>query len=185
MGEASRRKAQKKVWYSSLTGDEQIVADVSQQVHQRCTRTDQLVGACYFYALFLRKYLREEKNIEVTRVVGWASSARALFAHGWIEFNGKCIDISLTQMQPESAHMAGHLIVLDQMLSPWNVTYTYWAVTTPAIEAQLAADAPHGQRPLAEVARMRAIAADDAKIDAYFNDAPPQYSYSNVLALLC
>jgi len=191
MGQASRRKAEKHAWYETLTPEEQTVADTALLVHHRLTKTNQFVGACFFYAFFLRKYLLE-KNIAVTPVVGWAAGTDArsgqpiVFAHGWTDFGGKRIDISLTQIQPEQALSTppGDLIVLDRIHTPGKASYAYLAQTTPEISAKMAADGAAGQRRLNEVAAQRERAADDAKIDAYFNDAPPAYRYERIVGLL-
>jgi len=192
MGQANKRKADKLGWHATLTQDEQIVADAAQLIHHRLSKTDKFVGACFFYAFFLRKYLRQEKGIAVTPVAGWAltkdvrSGQETVFGHGWADFGGKLIDISLTQIQPYKALTTppGDLIVLDRIVASGKTSYTYFADTTPAIAAMLAADGATGQRRLNEVADQRERAADDAKIDAYFDDAPSEFRYAHVLTLL-
>ncbi|WP_199032709.1 hypothetical protein [Ralstonia sp. ASV6] len=183
MGEAKRNKEERQAWYADLTESERVIADVSQLAHARLAKNMGYVGACYFLAFFLRKYLREEKGVDVQPVVGWASSRVGMFAHAWIESDGKRTDLSLTQTT-SNLFPPGDLIILDRVIKKGVVSYAYHPNTTAEIERVLQADGADGVRRLGDVDRMRRIGASDVAIDEYFMKAPPGYRYSEVLAHL-
>ena len=184
MGEAKRRKAEMMAWRAGLTEAERVVADVSAHVHQRLAKEAGYVRACFFLAFLLRKYLREEKGIEISPVVGWASWSMNFFPHAWAELGGKRIDLSLTQTTDNIVAPPGDLLILDKVVERGQVSYAYHPETTPEIEFAARAGGPDGLRRITDVERKRAIAASDAAIDQYFEEAPEAYRYPVVLRLL-
>lgn len=177
MGEAKRRQHEHAQWTASLNDKERVIAAAVLHIHDRLARQAGLVQACYFYALFTTKYLRQEKGIDVTPVVGWASHGDLLFGHAWIDVDGKRIDLSLTRTTRPDVAPPGELIVLDRAVKA-GATYVYHADTTEDIAAAV------GQQRLDFCARMRTISADASLIDQYFEDGPPEYRYDAVLRLL-
>lgn len=177
MGEAKRRQHEQAQWTAALNDKERVVAAAALHIHDRLAKQAGFVEACYFYALFMTKYLKQEQGIDVTPVIGWASYGNALFAHAWIDVDGKRVDLSLTRTSKPNIAPPGELIVLDRVVKA-GATYAYHADTTADI-----ADAV-GQERLDFCARMRDIAADASLIDQYFEDGPPQYRYDAVLKLL-
>ena len=177
MGEAKRKKADQQAWLNGLTPDEQKIVQVCRHLHARLNKRAGFVEACYFYAFFLRKYLREEHGIVVNPVVGWARFKSNLFAHAWVEYKDKVIDLSLIQTNNPVVAPPGQLLVLGFPLAE-GVAYKYMKETSPEIAAAAGVDR------IAMVEKMRAIAQDDQRIDDYFRNAPPQYRYEAVAASL-
>jgi hypothetical protein len=167
-----------------LTDAEQVVAEVSYLLHQRLAKGGGYVRACYFFAFLLRKYLREEKGIEVSPVVGWASTGDVLFGHAWAEFAGKRIDLSLTQTTEPRIAPPGDLLILDRVFQSGRASYVYHAETTDQILGSLQRDGLDGQRRIIFANQMRRVAADDAAIDRYFAEGPHEYRYDAVRARL-
>jgi hypothetical protein len=177
MGEAKRRQHEHAQWTASLDDKERVVAATALHIHDRLAKHAGLVQACYFYAMFMTKYLKQEKGIDVTPVIGWASHGDALFAHAWIDVDGKRVDLSLTRTTKPDVAPPGELIVLDRAVKA-GAPYVYHADTTEDIAAAV------GQQRLDFCARMRAIAADAGLIDQYFEEGPSEYRYDVVLGLL-
>lgn len=177
MGEANRRKREQALWTASLTEKERVVAATALHIHERLAKQSGLVQACYFYALFMKKYLKQEKGIDVTTVVGWGSNDKIVFGHAWIDVDGKRVDVSLTRTIRPDLAPPGELIVLDRVMKA-GATYAYHPETTEEIKNTA------GQEQLDFCAKMRRIAADNGLIDKYFEDGPPQYRYATVLKLL-
>ncbi|MGF6995529.1 hypothetical protein [Paraburkholderia sp. GAS32] len=175
MGEAKRRKAEGNRWLDGLTDAERLVAESARLIYKRVVKGVEMVQGCYYCAFVLRKYLKEQHGISVTPVVGWAMHGDILFAHAWAEFNSKRIDLSLQQVTNQDVP-TGDLLILDHVVEAGRVSYQYHVTTTDQIAAAAGPDR------LAFADKMREIAADDARIDSYFLNAPPAYSYDAALA---
>ncbi|CAE6820920.1 hypothetical protein R70006_06192 [Paraburkholderia domus] len=175
MGEAKRRKSEGNHWLDGLTDDERVVAESARLIYKRVVKGVEMVQGCYYCAFVLRKYLKEQHGISVTPVVGWAMHGDILFAHAWAEFNSKRIDLSLQQVSNQDVP-TGDLLILDHVVEPGRVSYQYNVTTTDQIAAAA------GPNRLAFANNMREIAADDARIDSYFLNAPSAYSYDAALA---
>jgi hypothetical protein len=175
MGEAKRRKAIGNPWLDSLTDEERVVVESARLIYKRVVKDVEMVQGCYYCAFVLRKYLKEQHGISVTPVIGWAIHGDILFAHAWAEFNNKRIDLSLQQVSNRDVP-TGDLLILDHVVEPGKVSYQYQTSTTDKIAAAA------GPSRVAFADKMREIAGDDARIDAYFLNAPPPYRYDAALA---
>jgi hypothetical protein len=177
MGDVKRQRAAQAKWYAGLTPDERTIADACDLLHERLNQQAGFVRACYFYAMFLRKFLRQEKDILVTPIVGWAAYGHNLFGHAWVEYDGKLIDLSLTQTSNPIVAPAGPLIVLDRAIGK-GAAYDYMRVTSADIAAAV------GQSRLAFSENMRKTVANDDLIETYFGNAAPEHRYESALQRL-
>ena len=177
MGEAKRKCAAQYAWLTKLSPDEQHIVEVCKRLHEQLNKRAGFVQACFFYAFFLRKFLHEEYGIDVTPVVGWAGYRGNVFLHAWVEHSGKMIDLSLTQTNNPAIAPPGQLLVLDYPMVD-GAAYDYMKQTSSEIAALA------GASRIATLESMRTIAEDDARIDEYFKNAPPQNQYRVIAAAL-
>jgi hypothetical protein len=175
MGEAKARKAQATGWIDALTGDERVVGESARLIFNRVVKPLKMAEGCYYCAFLLRKYLKEERSIDVAPVVGWAKHANIAFPHAWIEYKNKRIDISLQQLNTPGVP-TGDLLILDHVVVPGMASYEYLGEATDEIKAIVSASR------IVFADHMKAVAADDEEIDNYFRGAPPQYSYAKALS---
>ncbi|UDM18913.1 hypothetical protein [Vogesella sp. XCS3] len=194
MGEAARRKAeilvikaQGDIWLAGLSSEEKAIAAVAQRTYDGIVGRLGMTEGCYNLAFFLQAYLQRVHGIKVDVVVGWVNDGQwgGATSHAWIEYQGKKIDISLNKTSNPEAAPPGDMIILDRVVHPGKVSYTYWP-TLPdhaaAVLSEMAADHPevgaiidHKNR---EHERMQALARMPGGADLYFKDAPPNCSYS-------
>lgn len=177
VGEAKRRKAEGGQWYEALSNDEKMVAESARQIYRKLAKNLGMQGGCYYCALLLRKFLKDECGISVTPVVGWVTYGEFLFAHSWVEYNGKRIDVSLRNTTGQGVP-PGDLLILDHTVEPGQVSYQYHTEATDQIVAA------SGAKRMDFAKQMRAIAADDARIDRYFLNAPAGLSYDAAIATI-
>ncbi len=101
-----------------------------------------------------------------------------MIPHAWIEFEGKITDISLTKTEFPEAQLSGALIVLDEVIRPGEIMYTYHKVRTPE-----ALNALEGSRQEEVVesqtlhASMVAISRRPKQIRKYLKSAPSELSF--------
>lgn len=177
MGEAKGKRAALAVWEADLSNEEKTIVSVCKLIHARLNKDAGFVRACYFFAMLLRKYLKEQKGILVTPVVGWAGYKGNLFGHAWAEYQGKIIDLSLTQTTEPIIFPSGPLVILGQPFGH-GVTYEHMRETSDDIAAVA------GEFRVSFGERMRMTVASDDLIDEYFNDAPSEHRYAEILSKL-
>lgn len=178
MGEGKGKRAALAAWEAGLSEEEKTILQTCRHMHSRLNKDAGLVRACYFFAMLLRKYLKEEKGILVTPVVGWAGYRGNVFGHAWAEYQGKIIDLSLTQTTEPVVAPAGPLIILGQPFGH-GVAYDYMRETSDDIAAAA------GEHRVSFCESMRMRVASDALIDEYFENAPlPHQRYEVVLGAL-
>ncbi|CAN7748495.1 hypothetical protein [Duganella sp. LjRoot269] len=177
MGEAKGRRAALVAWEADLSDEEKTIVSVCKLIHARLNKDAGFVRACYFFAMLLRKHLKEQKGILVTPVVGWAGYKGNVFGHAWAEYQGKIIDLSLTQTTEPIIFPSGPLVILGQPFGH-GVTYEYIRETSDDIAAVA------GEFRVSFGERMRMTVASDDLIDEYFNDAPPEHRYAEILSKL-
>lgn len=135
MGQAKRReveiaslKARTNNWLISLPQDEKVVAEVAMATFNSVVIKLGMTEACYNLSFFLSEYLRRKHGIIVNVVVGWVNDGTwdGAASHAWLEYKGKKIDITLYKTSHPDIQPPGDLIVLDYIIQPGKVTYTYW-----------------------------------------------------------
>ncbi len=197
MGEAQRRKAEiEKVsrlytdWLATLTQSEREVAQVSMRAHERIVKGKRLLGACYLLSFFLHQYLKREKSIETTIVVGWINDGTTplMISHAWLEFGGKKSDITLTHTEHPDVQLTGELIILDHVVRSGRVKYTYHRQRTA--EAMSAVQELREELPWAvdakeaEHQQMEGMSKSETLIQSYLDGAPNDRSYDALARLL-
>ena len=191
MGEAKRKAARARDWQLSLNGDEQLVARAAQRTYERFVVPTRAMGMCYRLAFFLAIYLNREHRIAALPVIGYVHDGTGdlMTSHGWIDFNGKKTDISLTITEHPQAQLPGQLIVLDEVLREGH-RYTYHREQTePARQAledlvrdpQWAPVVAHKER---EHAMMMELADDPERAAAYLDAAPDGFSYARLAQIV-
>lgn len=194
MGEAKRRAAAyaaaKRTLLGSLMGDSLTVAETALTLFERFILPTRYTGGCYLTSMILHRYLKQERGIETDVVVGFINDGtdEIFISHGWLEHEGRKIDLTANiTVLPEHR---GPLLVLDQVLRPSEVTYTYHRERTPA---GIAADMEMlGHPDLANIVRdkadehraMLAFASNPALMEAYVNSAPREQGYEAMTAAL-
>lgn len=197
MGEAQRRKAEIEEvsrlytdWLATLSQSEREVAQVYMRAHERIVKGKRLLGACYLLSFFLHQYLKREKNIETTVVVGWINDGTTplMISHAWLEFGGKKSDITLTHTEHPDAQLTGELIILDHVVRSGRVKYTYHRQRT--MEAVIALQKLREEMPWAvdtkeaEHLLMEEMSKSEAMILKYLNAAPYDRNYDALARLL-
>lgn len=197
MGEAQRRKAEiEKVsrlytdWLATLTQSEREVAQVSMLAHERIVKGKRLLGACYLLSFFLHQYLKREKGIETTVVVGWINDGTTplMISHAWLEFGGKKSDITLTHTEHPDVQLIGELIILEHVVRSGRVKYTYHRQRS--MEAVIALQKLREEMPWfvdakeAEHLQMEEMSESEAMIQKYLNAAPDDRNYDALARLL-
>lgn len=188
MGEAKKRAARLAEWRNGLSEPERIIVSAATQTYERFIVATQATGMCYRMAFFLSTYLRREHSITAPVVVGYVhdGTGDVMTSHGWIEFDGKKTDISLTMTDEPSVQLQGQLIVLDQVLNEGHA-YTYHrAQDEAALRALEAIYADPRFRQLAERKdreheMMSDIASDPEKILNFLNGAPDGFDYAELV----
>lgn len=197
MGEAQRRKAEiEKVsrlytdWLATLTQSEREVAQISMRAHERIVKGKRLLGACYLLSFFLHQYLKREKGIETTVVVGWINDGTTplMISHAWFEFGGKKSDITLTHTEHPDVQLTGELIILEHVVRSGRVKYTYhrqWSMEAVIALQKLREEMPwFVDAKEAEHLQMEEMSESEAMIQKYLNATPDDRNYDALSRLL-
>lgn len=197
MGDARRRKVEIAItkrkyadWLDTLTQMEREVALVAMRTHERIVEGKRLLGGCYLLSFFLNQYLKREKGIETTAVVGWVNDGTTplMISHAWLEFEGKKTDITLTHTEHPDAQLTGELIILDHVVRSGRVKYTYHRQRT--MEAVITLQKLREEMPWAvdakeaEHLQMEEMSESEAMIQKYLNAAPDDRNYDALARLL-
>lgn len=197
MGQAQRRKTEISMikqkytnWLESLSQVERDVALVVKNTHERIVKGKSLFGGCYLLTFFLQRYLKNEKGIQTTAVVGWVNDGTTplMISHAWLEFEGKKIDITLTHTEHPDVQLTGDLVILDYVVNEGKTKYTYHLKRPPA--ALLALRELRDKMPWAvnakeaEHTRMSEISSSEMMIDMYLQHAPSDRNYDALARLL-
>lgn len=177
-------------WLGTLTQVEREVALAAMRTYERIVEGKRLLGGCYLLSFFLNQYLKREKGIETTAVVGWINDGTTplMISHAWLEFNSKKTDITLTHTEHSDAQLAGELIVLDHVVCSGRVKYTYHRQRTTEAVAMLqklreempwAVDAKE-----AEHLQMEGMSKSEILIQNYLDAAPNDKNYDALARLL-
>lgn len=135
MGEAARRqaaiaelKAKNAIWLGSLSPEEGLIAEVAKATYDKVVGGLGMTEGCYNLAFFLHEHLHRKHGIQVKIVVGWVNDGLwdGATSHAWVEYKGKKIDIALHKTSHPDAQPSGDLIILDYIVKPGKVAYTYW-----------------------------------------------------------
>ena len=167
-----------RAWLETLTGPKRIVADSSIDVFNNIVVRLGMTEACYRLAFFLTEYLKFKHGITAEPIVGYVNDGtdELMISHAWVEYKGTKIDLSLAITE---AHASGGLIILDQVLIPGQLQYSYHRMDTDAsrlrIEAEVAADPRWRsvmERKGAEHALMLELVETRQSRLTYLNNAP-------------
>ncbi|HCN47048.1 MAG TPA: hypothetical protein DIT18_16495 [Pseudomonas sp.] len=178
-------------WLLALSSDERQIVEVASRIHQRVVMEGGMWGGCYHLSFFLKRYLKKERDIDVKVVVGWVGedSWRGVASHGWVEFGGRRIDISLTRTEDPQTLPTGDFILLDRVVLQGRAAYRYYreipeqakeAMIQLALNPESAATSKlaHGRH-----RQMLAMVDDEAAIDRYLDSVAGGMDYRS-LALL-
>lgn len=197
MGEARRRKVEIAItkqkyadWLDTLTQIEREVALVAMRTHERIVVGKRLLGGCYLLSFFLSQYLKRERGIETTAVVGWVNDGATplMISHAWLEFEGKKTDITLTHTEHPDVQLPGELIILDYVVRSGRVKYTYHRQRST--EAVAALQKLRDEMPWvvdakeAEHLQMEEMSQSKTMIQKYLNAAPSDRNYDAIARLL-
>jgi hypothetical protein len=190
MGEARNRAAvyqrAKDKLLEEVTGDARVVAETAIRLFEGYVLPQRYTGGCYLTTMTLHWFLQHERGIITEPVVGYVNDATddIMISHAWLEHDGLKVDLTLHLTDGFST---GALLVLDHVLRPGRLVYTYHRERTPAGIAQdrvMMRDpeiAPVLRHKQAEHQTMSGIARDSKRLGDYLAVAPAQMSY-DVLA---
>lgn len=134
------RKSKAGSWLSQLDPSERIVANVAITAFEEIVLPMQMTGGCYYFAFFLREFLKVEYGIQVEMVVGWLDDKPLPVSHAWIEYNGKKTDISLGAVMKSNGNFSAPVIIHDIGYRTGGDDYSYLRVVShPARMAHAAA----------------------------------------------
>lgn len=202
MGEARRRKAEIEqlkqagvVWEASLTAEERTLKDVALRVHKYLVVERDYTGGCYHLAFFLHHYLQERKGIDTSVSIGFVNdgTGRIMTSHGWLLYQGKKTDISLTKTEVPEAQLPGGLLILDHVVKRGTASYTYHAerdeAGLAAVMELLASDLDAMTRRAieqkeSEHLQMQAMVGRPELIQRYLQSAPGLLSYNRLAAAI-
>lgn len=194
MGKSKRLKAERRrlregeaQWLSGLSPPEQQIAAVATATHREVVEDRGLVGGCYLLAFFLTEYLKRERGIPVTPIVGWINDGETplMSSHAWIEYAGRKTDISLTRTEHPAYQPSGPLLVLDRVVKPGQVTYTYHHERpVTAIAALRDLDEKLVAQAEAQHLEMSARARNEELIKTYIENAPAGRNYAAMKQLI-
>ncbi|MGE0531937.1 MAG: hypothetical protein AB7G40_05440 [Hyphomonadaceae bacterium] len=188
MGEASRRKRANREWFSSLAGDERIVAETALKLYHAFPDD----GACYRKAFFLRHYLRERHGIEAAAVVGFVNDGtdELYGSHAWLDYQGKKVDLALSMPLRPELQKRGPMLLLDWIYTPGWTGYTYHLDRPATALAEILELMRHPDtHELIQEAEtlhltMSATARSDSLIEAYLANAPDGIDFAKTAALV-
>jgi hypothetical protein len=133
MGETTRarnqratRKSRGNDWLSRLDTQEKVVSFVAVTAFEKLILPFQMTGGCYYFAFFLRRFLKEEFGIQVDMVVGWVLTEISIpIPHAWIEFKGKKTDISMGAAKKPNGDFAAPVIIHDFVFRAGGFNLSY------------------------------------------------------------
>lgn len=183
MGEAKKRKDQAAAWRSSLSVDEQKVADVAQRLWSIFPAQ----GACYRTSLFLRYHLSKAHGIDGQAMVGFVNDGTddLYSSHAWFEFNGSKTDLGLSRPLHPELQKVGPLLIHGKVVRPgwpWSYHATRPPAGLTAVRNMLAhpETAAHMEAMEQLHLTMKATARSDELIRAYLDNAPDGLTYDVV-----
>ena len=167
-------------WLATLSKEARIVASTALALNKNIIEAYPAVGGCYHSTFFMFEYFRSMFGIDVEPVVGWVNDGRdaVMIPHAWIEFENTITDISLTQTEYPEQQLRGALIVIDKIIRPGQLSYTYHkARTAEAMEALVLVHPDELAESEERQAFMTAISKSPKQIRAYLKSAPPKLSF--------
>ncbi len=195
MGASKNRKAAyaqaKQRLMADLAGDEAVVAETAVNFFERFVFPKRYTGGCYLVTMFLQRFLKEEKAVAVTPVVGYVNDGTddVMISHAWLELNGLKTDVTLHLTEYPESQLPGALLILDRQLLKGQVEHSYHREQTPAGYAEnqrLALGSLRGMiaHKDAEHAYMSECMTDPARMAAHQAKAPPGLRYDDMRAVL-
>lgn len=141
--------------------------------------------------MFLHRFLKEEKAVAVTPVVGYVNDGTddIMRSHAWLDLNGRKTDVTLHLTEYPEIQLPGALLILDQPLLKGQVEHSYHAEQTAAGYAENRRLASGSLRDLiahkeAEHADMLKCMTDPARLAAHQAKAPLGLRYDDMKAVL-
>lgn len=198
MGQARQRKLLAQIfekpdreWLLSLSGEERFIVDTATRIHQKIVMEGGMWGGCYHLSFFFKRYLKKERNIDVDVLIGWVGedSWGGVASHGWVEVQGRKIDMALSRTENPDILPTGSFIVLDRVLLQGMANYSYYAEIPEHAKEILIQMAlrpeTSGESKLAHVRhrQMLAMVQDDQAIDAYLKSVPGGLDYQTLARL--
>ncbi|WP_139015808.1 hypothetical protein [Ensifer aridi] len=113
-----------------------------------------------------------------------------MISHGWLEYNDMKIDLGLHVVEHPDVVKPGALLVLDQVLRPGLINYTYHlerpAPSLLLVQHMLAnpATAAVARHKETEHAAMLARSRDGVLMSAYLNGAPTGSDFATMTSVL-
>lgn len=187
MGKAARVNVEaRQAWIASLTRQENLAREAAELLLSRFILPAGATGMCYRMTFFLHLYLAE-KGISSLPVVGWVTDGRddIAMSHAWLALSGKKIDLTLTNVDPSLAAIAGETLILDRPVRK-DTHYSYFlnkedrhfaadklAASTMEIRRLL-------DRKLDEHAQMVKRAADAKEMRRFLDAAPDGLTFERL-----
>lgn len=196
MGQSKQRLESYKMAKQALLGrcdpEARVVAETAIRLFDGFILPNHFTGGCYQVSMTLHRFLMETHRISTEVVVGYVNDGTddIMISHAWLDYNGKKIDLNLHVMANPDATKPGDLIVLDQVLRPGALTYTYHTERTGAYliaahrllsDPDLGAVARHKEE---EHLIMQARSKNPALMEAYIAAAPTEIGYAAMTAAL-
>lgn len=179
MGEASRKKAAREKWVTTLDDDERKVAETAFALYRILPP-----AACYRASLFLQYHLKKCYGLNGMAVVGFVNDGTddLYSSHAWYMFRDKMTDIALCQPMDPSIQNPGPLIIQGATIAAGWPTWAYHADRPPEAIAVLEKlrSSPHAERVIEMEElhlRMKATAKNENLIRSYLDGAPDGLHY--------
>lgn len=198
MGQARQRKllagkleSLDREWLLALSAEERCIVDIATRIHQKIVMEGGMWGGCYHLSFFLKRYLKQERNIDVDAVIGWVGEGSwgGVASHGWVEFRGRKIDMALSRTENPDILPTGSFIVLDRVLLKGTTEYRYYreipehakeTLVQMALQPQTSAESKLAH---ARHRQMLAMVEDDQAIDAYLRTVTGGLDYPTLARL--
>jgi len=191
MGEAKRQeKAYQKArndLFASSNEEARIVGKTATALFDGFILPNRFTGGCYITTMVLHLFLKREYEIDTKPVVGFVNDGtdNIMISHAWLEYEKQKTDLTLHVTERPDIQLQGPLLVLDRVLRPGRVTYSYHLTRPP--EGILALQEMHASvvaRKELEHQQMLARAANEELLIAYVDGAPPHLGYHAMTAAL-
>jgi hypothetical protein len=189
MTRRNSRQAEINAWLKGLDEPKRTIAVSALDIFNNVVVGLGMTGACYRLAFFLTEYLKFKHGIETVPVVGFINDGtdELMISHAWVEYEGFKIDLAIANTED---YPAGDLMILDHVLIPGELRYSYHRVKTEESDKRAAQEAAidprwHAviRRKGAEHAWMLDVCKSSSSRRAYLNQAPDGYDFPTLCHL--
>lgn len=167
---------------------------IACKAHSELVKKHSLNSACYLLSFFIYKYCKDVLGVRLSIVVGWVNDGTwdGVSSHAWVEYEGKKIDISLSETADPNISPTGDAVVMDEVIDRGTATYTYhydipekatiaYAVLLESATPQILQFIRSKEQ---EHKIMDQISKSDALIDQYFDNAPESRQFTFLKSML-